>query len=66
MNNPAVILADEPTGDLDEETESDMMNFFKTMSRTEGITFIMVTHNTDLARQAKRHFRMNLGALQDA
>jgi putative ABC transport system ATP-binding protein/lipoprotein-releasing system ATP-binding protein len=65
MNNPAVILADEPTGDLDEETEMDMMNFFKTMNRTEGITFIMVTHNTDLARQTKRQIRMYRGTIRE-
>jgi putative ABC transport system ATP-binding protein/lipoprotein-releasing system ATP-binding protein len=65
MNDPALVLADEPTGDLDEETEGDMMRFFKTMNEVKGVTFIMVTHNTDLARQTKRHLRMNQGALLD-
>ncbi len=65
MNNPAVILADEPTGDLDEETEQEMINFFKTMNQTKGITFVMVTHNTDLARQTQRQLRMHQGALQE-
>ena len=65
MNKPALILADEPTGDLDEETEQDMMNFFKTMNRAEGITFVMVTHNTDLARQTQRQLRMHQGTLQE-
>lgn len=65
MNNPALILADEPTGDLDEETEQDMMNFFKTMNRADGITFIMVTHNTDLARQTQRQLRMHQGTLHE-
>jgi putative ABC transport system ATP-binding protein/lipoprotein-releasing system ATP-binding protein len=63
MNNPGLILADEPTGDLDEETEQDMMNFFKTMNRAEGTTFVMVTHNTDLAQQTQRRFRMHQGTL---
>jgi putative ABC transport system ATP-binding protein/lipoprotein-releasing system ATP-binding protein len=63
MNDPALVLADEPTGDLDEETEGDMMRFFKTMNEAKGVTFIMVTHNTDLARQTKRHLRMNQGTL---
>jgi len=63
MNDPALVLADEPTGDLDEETEGDMMRFFKTMNEAKGITFIMVTHNTDLARQTKRQLRMNQGNL---
>ena len=64
MNMPEVILADEPTGDLDEETESEMMQFFLRMNDQHHTTFIMVTHNTDLARQAKRHFRMDHGVLQ--
>lgn len=64
MNEPVLILADEPTGDLDEETEQEMMDFFKTMNRNEGTTFIMVTHNSDLAKQAQRHFRMLQGIIQ--
>ncbi len=64
MNDPAVILADEPTGDLDEETEADMMEFFKKMNRERSITFIMVTHNTDLAKQASRSFRMTNGVIR--
>jgi putative ABC transport system ATP-binding protein/lipoprotein-releasing system ATP-binding protein len=65
MNGPRLILADEPTGDLDEDTEMNMMNFFKTMNRAEGITFIMVTHNTDLAKQTQRRLRMHQGQLQE-
>jgi putative ABC transport system ATP-binding protein/lipoprotein-releasing system ATP-binding protein len=65
MNEPALILADEPTGDLDEETEMDMMNFFRTINRADKITFIMVTHNTDLANQTQRRFRMHRGLLQE-
>ncbi len=65
MNNPSLILADEPTGDLDEETEQDMMNFFTTMNKNEKITFIMVTHNSDLAKQTERQFRMHQGLLEE-
>ncbi len=64
MNEPLIILADEPTGDLDEATETDMMTFFMTMNRS-GITFIMVTHNTDLASQANRQCVMHQGVLQE-
>jgi len=64
MNNPKLILADEPTGDLDEETEQEMINFFKSMNQTEGITFVMVTHNTELARQTQRRLKMHQGSLQ--
>ena len=63
MNGPALILADEPTGDLDEETELDMLKFFRSMNQEAGTTFIMVTHNTDLAKQAGRRFRMHQGSI---
>lgn len=66
MNEPEIILADEPTGDLDEETEADMIRFFRKMNEQRDITFIMVTHNTEIARQAKRHLRMNNGLLQES
>lgn len=64
MNAPELILADEPTGDLDEETETEMMNFFLRMNEQQGTTFVMVTHNTDLAGQAKTRLRMNQGVLE--
>ncbi|HEX8948387.1 MAG TPA: ABC transporter ATP-binding protein [Dissulfurispiraceae bacterium] len=65
MNDPEIILADEPTGDLDEETEADMMDFFRTMNAEKDITFIMVTHNTELARKAKRQLKMSVGTLRE-
>lgn len=66
MNEPELILADEPTGDLDEETENEMMQFFLRMNKDHGTTFIMVTHNSDLARQTQQRFRMQQGMLQPA
>jgi len=66
MNAPELILADEPTGDLDEETENEMMRFFLRMNSEHGTTFIMVTHNSDLARQTQQHIRMQQGMLQQA
>lgn len=63
MNDPELILADEPTGDLDEDTESEMMQFFLRMNTEHGTTFIMVTHNSDLAAKAQKHLRMNQGVL---
>ena len=65
MNNPSLILADEPTGDLDEDTEMDMMNFFRTMNRAEEITFIIVTHNTDLANLTRRRITMHQGSVRE-
>ncbi|MDA8100119.1 MAG: ABC transporter ATP-binding protein [Nitrospiraceae bacterium] len=63
MNEPELILADEPTGDLDEETESEMMQFFLRMNAERGTTFLMVTHNSDLAGRARQRFRMDRGEL---
>lgn len=65
MNDPEIILADEPTGDLDEETEADMMGFFRKMNDEGNITFIMVTHNTELACQTKRQMKMSNGVLAE-
>lgn len=63
INNPEIILADEPTGDLDEETEAEMLALCKSMNVDKGITFIIVTHNTDIAKQCNKHFVMNRGIL---
>jgi ABC-type lipoprotein export system ATPase subunit len=65
MNDPAVLLADEPTGDLDEETEAEVMKVFRAMNERRGTTVILVTHDTALARQAGRQLRMHRGALRE-
>jgi putative ABC transport system ATP-binding protein/lipoprotein-releasing system ATP-binding protein len=63
INNPEVILADEPTGDLDEETEMEIMLFFRRMNEDAGITFVMVTHNSELARTTGRQLKMGNGLI---
>lgn len=63
MNGPELILADEPTGDLDEETEEEMMQFFLRMNADHKTSFLIVTHNTDLASRASIRFRMDAGRL---
>jgi len=65
VNDPELILADEPTGDLDEETEAEMIQFFSSMNREKGLTFLIVTHNTELAKKIGRQLRMQNGALQE-
>ena len=65
MNGPEVILADEPTGDLDEETEAEIMELFNRLNREKQVTFIFITHNLDLARQAQKQVRMSQGLLKE-
>jgi len=65
MNDPPLLLADEPTGDLDEETEAEVMKVFRTMNERSGTTFVLVTHDTELARQAGRRMRMHRGSMRE-
>ncbi len=66
INRPEIILADEPTGDLDEETEAEIMALFRRMNEEKGITFVIVTHSSDLASQTKKRYRMSNGVLKEA
>ncbi|MBF0564262.1 MAG: ABC transporter ATP-binding protein [Nitrospirae bacterium] len=63
INDPEIILADEPTGDLDEETEADVLALFRTMNAEKGITFLIVTHSSEIARQGHKLYVMNHGVL---
>ncbi|MHB8881275.1 MAG: ABC transporter ATP-binding protein [Thermodesulfovibrionales bacterium] len=65
MNDPAAILADEPTGDLDEETETEIIELFRRLNRERKITFIMITHNLHLAEQAGKRLRMSQGSIKE-
>jgi putative ABC transport system ATP-binding protein/lipoprotein-releasing system ATP-binding protein len=65
MNDPEALLADEPTGDLDEETEAEVMDFFRRINRERNITFILVTHSTELAGSADRKIRMSHGHIKE-
>ena len=53
-NRPAILLADEPTGNLDSRTSKEIIQLFKVLNETEGITVILVTHDQEVARNAKR------------
>lgn len=66
INNPDIILADEPTGDLDEQTEGEIIEFFRLMNKEKGITFIIVTHNTAVASASDKMLTMSAGRLSDA
>jgi ABC-type lipoprotein export system ATPase subunit len=54
VNRPAILLCDEPTGNLDTRTSREIMAFFRELNRTEGVTVILVTHDLEVARQADR------------
>ncbi len=54
VNNPALILADEPTGALDTKTSEDVMRLFQELNTEAGITIMLVTHEPDVARHARR------------
>jgi putative ABC transport system ATP-binding protein len=54
VNNPGLILADEPTGALDTKTSEDVMRIFKELNEEQGITIMLVTHEPDIALHAKR------------
>jgi ABC-type lipoprotein export system ATPase subunit len=65
LNKPDIILADEPTGDLDEETEAEIMNLFEKINQKHGVTIILITHNLNLAGKAQKKLRMSKGHLVD-
>jgi putative ABC transport system ATP-binding protein len=54
VNDPALILADEPTGNLDSRTSVEVMEIFQRLNRERGITLVLVTHEHDIAQYAKR------------
>ena len=54
VNRPALLLADEPTGNLDTKTSIEILEVFQRLNRTEGITVVIVTHETDIAAYAER------------
>ncbi len=66
INKPDIILADEPTGDLDEHTEMDILNLFKSCNK-QGTTFMVVTHNSALAKSQDnaRILTMSHGVLNE-
>jgi putative ABC transport system ATP-binding protein len=63
VNNPSIILADEPTGNLDSKTSRDIMNIFSKI-QAEGNTVILVTHEEDIAAYAHRIVRLRDGVIE--
>jgi lipoprotein-releasing system ATP-binding protein len=66
VNNPRLLLADEPTGDLDETTAGRVFDLIERLHKSHGLTSIVVTHNMDLAARATRVLRLEAGKLARA
>jgi putative ABC transport system ATP-binding protein len=61
VNNPQLILADEPTGNLDTQTSREIMAVFQQLNREQGITIVLVTHEDDIAACTRRLVRLQDG-----
>ena len=64
VNDPALVWADEPTGNLDSETTGDIMDLFERLNRENGTTFILVTHTPEVGQRADRIVHMRDGLIE--
>ena len=65
VNQPAIVWADEPTGDLDSETAGEIVDLMVQLNRTDGQTFVLVTHALEVGKRAHRIVRMRDGLILD-
>lgn len=65
VKNPDVLLADEPTGNLDEETRDDIMNLLQGLWKDKGLTLIVVTHDSAVAKRAERRIHIKQGKVTE-
>lgn len=66
VNNPALVLADEPTGNLDQKTTESIFELIKQLNVEQNIAFLLVTHDLNLAAKLSRRFVMQDGVLREA
>jgi putative ABC transport system ATP-binding protein len=64
VNHPSILLADEPTGNLDSRTSVEIMDILQTLNNEEGLTIVMVTHEHDIAQYAKRTLEFRDGKVR--
>jgi len=65
VNDPSMILADEPTGNLDTETGTDIMNLFAELNERERITLVLVTHDPEVSEYTRRTIHLRDGLVED-
>lgn len=65
INNPAIIMADEPTGNLDSKSGKEIMDLLLSLNRERGTTLIIITHDSAIAEQTQRIFHLRDGKLED-
>jgi lipoprotein-releasing system ATP-binding protein len=64
MGDPRLLLADEPTGNLDQQTGREILALLRRLNQEQGLTVVMVTHDPAIARQADRTVRLVGGVVQ--
>jgi ABC-type lipoprotein export system ATPase subunit len=65
INNPSLLFADEPTGNLDSRTSEEVLGMFRRLNEEDGLTIILVTHDPGIAAHAKRVIRIHDGLIVD-